>query len=48
VRPDMRRCVHDALIASGMKAGDIKDRALIPSLLVARQIYRGLGQRLTA
>jgi hypothetical protein len=48
VRPDMRRCVHAALIVSGMKAGDIKDRALIPSLLVARQIYRGLGQRLTA
>ena len=45
-RPDMRRHVHDALVASGMKAGDIKDRALIPLRPVARQIYPGAGQRL--
>jgi hypothetical protein len=29
-----------------MKAGDIKDRALIPSRPMARQIYLGAGQRL--
>jgi hypothetical protein len=46
VRPDMRRCVHDALIASGMKAGDIKDRALIPSLEIARQVHLRSDRRL--
>ncbi|WP_288130283.1 GH3 auxin-responsive promoter family protein [Accumulibacter sp.] len=46
VRPDMRRCVHDALIASGRKAGDIKDRALIPSLEIARQVHLRSDRRL--
>ena len=38
-RPDMRRAVHDAIAASGIKAGDIKDRALISSLDLARQMH---------
>lgn len=37
-RPDMRRAVHDAIAASGIKAGDIKDGALIPSLELARRV----------
>jgi hypothetical protein len=37
-RADMRRAVHDALVDAGMKAGDIKDRALIASLELARRI----------
>src|SRR5439155_5434052 len=37
-RADMRRTVHDALAASGIKSGDIKDRALITSLELARLV----------
>jgi hypothetical protein len=37
-RSDMRRTLHDALVASGMKAGDIKDRALLTSLELSRRI----------
>jgi hypothetical protein len=37
-RPDMRRAVHDAIAASGFKAGDIKDRALIFSLELACKV----------
>jgi hypothetical protein len=42
-RPDMRRAVHDALAASGIKAGDVKDRALIPSLDLARRVRAHLN-----
>ena len=45
-RPDRRRHVPDALVASGTKAGAIKDRARIPSQPVARQRYLGVSQRL--
>jgi len=41
--PDIRRAVHDALIATGMKAGDIKDRALISSLEHARRVSAQLS-----
>jgi hypothetical protein len=42
-RADMRRAVHDALIACGMKAGDIKDRALLTSLDLASRVQRALA-----
>jgi len=47
---DMRRAVHDALAASGIKAGDIKDRALLPSLELASRVRARLlsGQRAPA
>ncbi len=48
LRPDMRCMVHDALIASGMKAGDIKDQALIPSLKLASRVFAYAGQRIPA
>ncbi len=38
-QPQMRSALHDALIVSGMKAGDIKDRALMTSLTQAQKIY---------
>jgi hypothetical protein len=44
-RPDMRRAVHDALIASGMKAGDIKDQALIARLDLAHRVHAHAVQR---
>jgi hypothetical protein len=43
---DMRRMVHDALVASGLKAGDIKDRVLIASADRAAQVHAYLAQRL--
>lgn len=46
-RPDMRHTVHDALVASGMRAGDIKDQALIPSLDRARRVYDYVCQRVS-
>ena len=50
VRSDMRRAVHDALAASGLRAGDIKDRALLPSLELASSVRARLmgDQRATA
>lgn len=48
LRPDMRCMVHDALIASGMKAGDIKDQALIPSLKLASRVFAYAGQQIPA
>lgn len=39
-RTDMRRAVHDALAADGMKAGDIKDRALEVSVARAARIVQ--------
>lgn len=42
-RPDMRRAVHDALVAGGMKAGDVKDRALLASPELARRVQRALA-----
>jgi hypothetical protein len=42
----MRRMVHDALVASGLKAGDIKDRVLIASADRAAQVHAYLAQRL--
>lgn len=38
-RPDMRRKLHDAFVAAGFKAGDIKDRALIPSVELAQRVH---------
>jgi hypothetical protein len=43
-RPEMRRVVHDALGASGMRAGDIKDRALITSPDLARRLRSQLAE----
>ncbi len=48
VRRDMRRAVHDALAAEGMKAGDIKDRALEPSLARAARVHARVAQRSVA
>ncbi|WP_313952570.1 GH3 auxin-responsive promoter family protein, partial [Accumulibacter sp.] len=45
---DMRRTVHDALIASGMKAGDIKDQALVVSVDLARGVHAAALQRVWA
>jgi hypothetical protein len=36
---DMRRRVHDALVESGMRAGDVKDRPLIPAISAARHLH---------
>jgi hypothetical protein len=44
----MRRAVHDALIAAGMKAGDIKDRALEVSVARAAHIHARVAQRIDA
>jgi hypothetical protein len=38
VLPEMRRAVHDALAASGISEGNIKDRALLPSLELASRV----------
>lgn len=38
-RREMRRAVHDFFAARGVAAGDIKDRALIVELDVARQLH---------
>lgn len=43
VRGDMRRRYHDALAADGMRAGDIKERALLPSLDRARRLLAQLA-----
>jgi hypothetical protein len=43
VRADMRRVVHDALAADGMKAGDIKDRALEVSIERAARIAQRIA-----
>ena len=45
---DMRRAVHDALAAEGMKAGDIKDRALEPSIERAARLHARIAQRMPA
>ena len=37
--PRMRNWVHEAIEATGVKSGDIKDRALITRPELARQIY---------
>jgi hypothetical protein len=37
-RGDMRAALHEAFVASGMKAGDIKDRVLITSLDISGRI----------
>src|SRR5262249_21575580 len=42
-RPDMRRAYHDALAASGVRAGDIKDGALLFSLDRARGVHARLA-----
>ena len=47
-RPDMRVTVHDALVAAGMKAGDIKEQALVTSPDVARRVHAYVGQRIVA
>jgi hypothetical protein len=43
VRADMRRAVHDALAADGLKAGDIKDRALEVSIERAARIAQRIA-----
>lgn len=43
VRGDMRRRYQDALAADGMRAGDIKERTLLPSLDRARRLLAQLG-----
>lgn len=43
-RPDMRRAVHDALVADGMQAGDIKDRALLTTTDRAQRLYARLAR----
>jgi hypothetical protein len=48
VRRDMRRAVHDALAAEGIKAGDIKDRALEPTIDRAARVYARVAQRIAA
>jgi hypothetical protein len=45
VRADVRRAMHDALAAEGMKAGDIKDRALEVSVERAARIHARVAQR---
>lgn len=40
---DMRRRYHDALAADGMRPGDIKERALLPSLERARRLLAQLA-----
>ena len=47
-RPEMRRAVHDALAGNGMRAGDIKDRALVTSLDLARRLRARLGDAQSA
>ncbi len=47
-RPGMRVTVHDALVAAGMKAGDIKEQALVTSPDVARRVHAYVGQRIVA
>ncbi len=48
VRRDMRRAVHDALAAEGMKAGDIKDRALQIDVGRAARLHARIAQRIAA
>ena len=45
VEPDMRQRFHDALVATGMKAGDIKETPLLRSTARAGQLLECLGQR---
>ena len=47
-RPGMRVIVHDAFVAAGMRAGDIKEQALITSPDVARRVHAYVGQRIAA
>ena len=47
-RPGMRVIVHDAFVAAGMKAGDIKEQALVTSPDVARRVHAYVGQRIAA
>jgi GH3 auxin-responsive promoter len=47
-RPGMRVTVHDAFVVAGMKAGDIKEQALVTSPDVARRVYAYVGQRIVA
>jgi hypothetical protein len=42
-RADMRRRVHDAMVAGGMKMGDIKDRALITRQEFAGRVYKNVA-----
>lgn len=48
VRRDMRRAVHDALTAEGLKAGDIKDRTLEIDIDRAARIHVRVAQRFDA
>jgi len=47
-RPGMRVIVHDAFVAAGMKAGDIKEQALVASPGIARRVRAYVGQRIAA